>query len=270
VALSAGTKAWWSADSGSGICGGCHGDHPGGTDRSDPVEVAAGIVSPPDRGVAAAGVAGGSARQEYQRLHDRREERIDQKWGRLAGVVKFVSDDPQSTTAWAKGADGERRLAAHLVRALGDRAVLLNDRKVGGTRGNIDHLAIASSGVWVIDAKNYAGMVEHRHIGGWLRSDLRIYVGGRDRTTIADGMGWQLDAVRTALAGAAVPVHGAVCFIEAEWKLFAKPFQHDGVWVTWAMKLAEMIDEPGPLTPAVVTDIADRLASALPPIPPKG
>jgi hypothetical protein len=270
VALSAGTKAWWFADSGSGICGGCHGDHPGGTDRSDPVEVAAGIVSPPDRGVAAAGIAGASARREYQRRHDRREKRIDQKWGRLAGVVKFVSDDPQSTTAWAKGSEGERRLAAHLERALGDRAVLLNDRKVPGTRGNIDHLAIASSGVWVIDAKNYAGMVEHRDVGGWFRSDLRIYVGGRDRTTIADGMGWQLDAVRTELAGTAVPVRGAVCFIEAEWKLFAKPFQHDGVWVTWAMKLAEMIDESGALTPAVVTDIADRLASALPPISPKG
>ncbi|MDQ6616031.1 MAG: hypothetical protein M3083_15155 [Actinomycetota bacterium] len=39
------------------------------------------IVSPPGRCLAAGGVAGGSARQEYQRRHDRREERIDQKWG---------------------------------------------------------------------------------------------------------------------------------------------------------------------------------------------
>jgi hypothetical protein len=100
----------------------------------------------------------------------------------------------------------------------------------------------------VIDAKNYAGMVEHRDIGGWLRSDLRIYVGGRDRTKIAGGMGWQRDVVRTALDGAVVPVHAAVCFIEAEWKLFARPFQHDGVWITWATKLAEMIAEPGPLS----------------------
>jgi hypothetical protein len=68
----------------------------------------------------------------------------------------------------------------------------------------------------VIDAKKYAGIVEHRDVAGWLRSDLRVYVGGRDSTKIADGMGWQLAAVRTALTGAAVPVHGAVCFIESE------------------------------------------------------
>ncbi|MDQ6613442.1 MAG: NERD domain-containing protein, partial [Actinomycetota bacterium] len=67
--------------------------------------------------------------------------------------------------------------------------MLLHDRKVRGTRGNIDHLAIASSGLRVIDAKNYAGMVEHRDVGGWLRSDRRIHVGGRDRTKITGGMG---------------------------------------------------------------------------------
>ena len=60
----------------------------------------------------------------------------------------------------------------------------------------------------------------------------------------------------------------ALCFIEAEWKLFAKPFQQNGVWVTWAKKLAEMIAEPGPLTPDDVTHVADRLATALPPAVP--
>jgi hypothetical protein len=67
--------------------------------------------------------------------------------------------DPQSTRAWARGSEGERRLAAHLLRTVGDRAVLLHDRKVPRTRGNIDHLAIAASGVWVIDAKHYTGLV---------------------------------------------------------------------------------------------------------------
>jgi len=97
--------------------------------------------------------------------------------------------------------------------------VLLHDRKVPGTRGNIDHLAVVASGVWVIDAKNYRGMVEHRDMGGWFRSDLRVYVDGRDRTEVADGMRWQLDAVSTALDGAVVPLKAAVCLIEAEWKV---------------------------------------------------
>ncbi len=216
----------------------------------------------------ATGLAGASAQLKYEKLHQHREQKIDQRWGRFAGVVKFLSEDPQSTRAWAKGSEGERRLAAHLARAVGDRAVLLHDRKVPRTRGNIDHLAIAASGIWVIDAKNYKGMVERRDKGGWLRTDYRLYVGGRDQTKLVDGLGWQIDAVRGALSGADVPINAALCFIEAEWKLFAKPFQHNGVWVTWAKKLAEMIATPGSLTPEDVTQIADRLATALPPVVP--
>lgn len=211
------------------------------------------------------GVAGGSAQREYEKRHQRREQRIEQKWGRLAGVVKFLSDDPQNITAWAKGSEGERRLAAHLQTAVGDRAVLLNDRKVPKTRGNIDHLVVAASGIWVIDAKNYKGMVERRDVGGWFKTDQRLYVGRRDQTKLARGLGWQIDAVHTAFAGRGAPITGVLCFTDAEWRLFAKPFQLDGVWVTWAKKLVEMIAEPGPLTPVDVSNIAERLSAALPP-----
>jgi hypothetical protein len=37
------------------------------------------------------------------------------------------------------------------------------------------------------------------------------------------------------------------------------------VWVTWAKELAEMISEPGPLTPADVIELSERLATGLPP-----
>ena len=268
VDMPAGTTAWWDGAVKAATCGDCHSAETDGTVHIAPPEAvveepAPGLPAPPDTGI-----AGGSAQKEYEKRHQRREERIDKQWGRFAGVVKFLSDDPQSTRAWAKGSDGERRLAAHLLRAVGDRAVLLHDRKVPGTKGNIDHLAIAASGIWVIDAKNYKGMVERRDLGGWFKTDVRLYVAGRDRTKIADGLGWQVDAVRKALGGADVPVTSALCFIEAEWKLFAKPFQQNGVWVTWAKKLAEMIAEPGPLTPDDVTHVADRLAIALPPVVP--
>jgi hypothetical protein len=163
-------------------------------------------------------------------------------------VVKFLSYDSQSTMAWAKGSEGEQRLAVHLVRTAGDRVVLLHDRKVPRTRGNIDHLAVAPSGVWLIDAKHYKGLVELRDKGRWFKTDYRLYVGGRDRTTIVEGLGWQVEAVRSALSGADVIVNAVLCFVEAEWKLFAKPFQLNGVWVTWGTKLAEMIAAPGPLS----------------------
>jgi hypothetical protein len=103
-----------------------------------------------------------------------REARIDAKFGKFAGVIKFLTNDPQSITAWKKGSVGERKLAASLEENLGTRAILLHDRRVPGTRGNIDHLVIAGSGVWVVDAKNYSGLVQLRDVGGFFKIDNRL------------------------------------------------------------------------------------------------
>ena len=175
-----------------------------------------------------------------------------------------MSDDPQSTRAWAKGSEGERRLAKYLLAAVGERAVLLHDRKVPKTSGNIDHLAIAASGIWVIDAKKYKGQVEQRDVGTWFTTDHRLYVNNRDQTKLAEKLGWQIDAVRSAVGDTGVPINAALCFVSSEWKLFAKPFTQNGVWITWPKKLAHLVAEPGPLTPPEVVEIANQLATKLP------
>jgi hypothetical protein len=147
--------------------------------------------------------------------------------------------------------------------ALSDRDVLLHDRKVPRTRGNIDHLAIAPSGVWVIDAKNYQGKIERRHLGGWSKLDNRLYVAGRNRTGLVEGLAWQIDAVRAALGDEHAPIHAALCFTDATWKFFAKPFRIGNVWVTWADALAELIGKPGPLVRQDVLRVATQLAGTL-------
>ncbi len=268
LALAASTRAWWDAEARSTTCLDCTKAESAETPRTEVVaaEETASLPEPPKPSFS--GQAGASAQREYEKRHQRREAKIDQRWGRLAGVVKFLSDDPQSTRAWARGSDGERRLAASLTRRVGERAVLLHDCKVPKTRGNIDHIAIAASGVWVIDAKTYKGLVERRDKGGWFTTDYRLYVNGRDRTKLAEGLAWQVQAVRAALEGSDVPIHAALCFIDAEWKYFAKPFRLRDAWVTWGQKLAEMIAADGPLTEAEVVHIADRLATALPPMVP--
>lgn len=145
--------------------------------------------------------------------------------------------------------------------------MVLHDRKVPGTRGNIDHIAVAASGVWVIDAKNYKGKVERRDKGGWLKTDMRLYVGGRDQTKKVDGLGWQIDAVRKALEGVDVPITPVLCLTNGEgWPLFAKAFKQGGVWVVWPRKLSELIAEPGSLTSGDVVTIASLLAERLPPM----
>ena len=255
VVLPAKTRAYWHRDTHTVICVACHAKPSQELSRpADPVP-----ATELDRGT-----AGRSAQAEFERRHHKREERIEAKFGRLAGVVKFLSDDPQSTKAWASGASGEMRVAQELADRLCASAVLLSDRWVPRTRGNIDLIAIAASGVWVIDAKHYTGKVEHRDRGRWFRTDWRLYVNGRDKTKLVDALDWQIAAVEKVLSDPEAPVHAALCFVGANWGLFSKPFQQAGVWVTWVAKLADMILEPGPLGGDEAQAIAAKLARGLP------
>ncbi|MEW5990840.1 MAG: nuclease-related domain-containing protein [Chloroflexota bacterium] len=44
-----------------------------------------------------------------------------------------------------------------------------HDRRVPGTRGNIDHIIVAPASVFVVDARAYVGLIEVRNYG-WCRS----------------------------------------------------------------------------------------------------
>jgi hypothetical protein len=262
VELVARTNAWWDSEARSVTCESCHASQDAAkTDvHLSSIEVEPSFPIPELQ----IGVAGQSALEEFERRHDAREARIDAKFGRLAGVVKFLTDDPQSITAWKKGSVGERKLAASLEQSLGDRAILLNDRQVPKTKGNIDHLVVAGSGVWVVDAKNYSGLVQQRDVGGFFKVDNRLYVGGRDRTKVIDGLGWQVRAVTKALTGLDVPVSSAVCFTDAEWGWFAKPFTIREVFVSGPNGLARKISETSVISVERIQEIAVHLSGALP------
>lgn len=268
--LAEGTKAEWDSGRRAVTCIPCVAARPApGTRVSTAVASGAALpeaqVTPmPPIDV---GVPGASARKEHARRQAKRERQIEEKWGsgRIGKIAKALSDDPQSTQAWKDGAIGEERVAEILQERLGQSAVLLHDRKVPGTRGNVDHLAIAATGVWIIDAKRYKGKVEQRDKGGWFSSDIRLYVGGRDRSKLVGGMDWQHAAVRAALGEEAVPVHRALTFVGAEWPLFfRKPLRIDGVWVSWPAKLADLIGQPGSLGSDDIGRVARRLAERLP------
>jgi hypothetical protein len=261
-ALAPGTQGWWDPDEKEAICPDCHRfDH--SQQPAAPGEVrseAAAQSETPE-----SGEAGASARRIYEGKRRRREERIEEKWGAAAGLVKFFSKEPQSTKAWVEGSDGERRLATLLAKAVDDEAVLLHDRRIPRSHANIDHIAVAASGIWIIDAKNYKGKVEQRDVGGLFKSDQRLYVDNRDRTKLARGLARQIDAVLEALENADVPIDAALCFVDAEWGFFSRPFRQGGVWITWPKRLCENIAAPGPLSPDDIALFADRLASTLPP-----
>jgi len=279
-ALSPKTRAWWDALAKQVTCAVClpieNSRSPlDGPERAptstitDGTTVKAPATSFAPPAVIDHGTGGISAAHEYKRRHAKHERQIEAKWGtgRIGRIVKFLSDEPQTTMAWAKGAEGERRLARRLNDELADVAVVLHDRKVPNTRGNIDHLVVAPSGIWIIDAKNYKGKVERRDLGGLFATNIQLFVGGRNQTKLVTGLDWQVAAVRAALdpiGFAEAPVHTAVCFTDSEWPMFAKPLQIGGVTVTWPAKLIEAVRTTGPLDTTTIDTLARHLSATLP------
>lgn len=217
------------------------------------------------------GEAGASAADEWRRRHERRETQIRGQHKHLGGLILALTDDPQSTKAWDKGAAGERGLGRSLDGLRDEGFAVLHDRCIPGTRANIDHIVVSPAGVFVIDTKNWNGRVEQRDVGGWFRTDLRLYVGGRDQTKHLAGMNSQLEAVKHALAASAdwrgVPVTGAFCFVSSEnWSLLDRhPLRFGDVYVLWGKALGKLIRAEGPLTSAQIAEIERELAFALPP-----
>ncbi len=213
------------------------------------------------------GVAGRSATEKHDRLVTRREERVTSRWGRHLGrVVLALTDEPASTKAWASGAAGEEALGRALD-GLADVTVL-HDRRVPRTQRNIDHLVIAPAGVFVVDAKNHRGLVAVRDRGGLFRTDLRLYVGGRDHSDLADGMGWQVDAVRAALDAAGLPepppVTPVLCFTRADWPWFRPPSSFRGVLLESPRSLRRLVCGPRVIGAETVALVVRSLATAFP------
>jgi hypothetical protein len=192
--------------------------------------------------VADGGVAGSSARREYERRKATDEERLRQKWGKFGGIAVALSDEKQSTKAWATGAVGEERLGARLDSLASESIAVLHDRRIPGTKANIDRIAITAAGVWVIDAKRYKGKPELRIEGGILRPRVeKVLVGRRDCTKLVDEVLKQMDLVCEVVGD--LPVAGALCFVEADWPLIGGAFATRGVHALWPKRLAKVLAE---------------------------
>lgn len=157
------------------------------------------VACPTTRVEPETGMAGASARREYERRKENRERRLRSDHPRLGGLILALSGDPQSTRAWQGGAIGEELMAQHLAELPGTFRVL-RDRRIPGTRANIDHIAIGPSGVWVIDAKRYRGNRPELEVtrGIFTPRVESFRVGGRDGSKLVLGVRTQVDVVTSA------------------------------------------------------------------------
>ena len=192
------------------------------------------------------------------------EQRTRTKHPRLGGLILALSDEKQSTKAWDTGAIGEERLGNRLNDLASETIRLLHDRRIPGSRANIDHVAVTPTGVYVIDAKRYKGRPSLKIEGGILRARVeKLLVGSRDCTKVVDGVLKQMQIVSDVI-GDQVPVHGVLCFVGADWPLLGGSFTTRGVEVLWPKKLSSKLGTSGPLGPEAIGQIHQALATALP------
>ncbi len=166
--------------------------------------------------------AGASAQARYERSRQKQAERVRRGWPLLVGVtlvlmlgvylfVQAVIDPVWGGVAallmglaslvaidrldvaksWRVGAEGERKTASYLAGLEEGGFIVRHDRRVPGYGGNVDHIAIGPTGVWVIETKSYRGGVE-------VYGD-RLEVNGQPRDKIVDQVYKQAIALQIAL-----------------------------------------------------------------------
>jgi hypothetical protein len=225
-----------------------------------------------------AGTPGASARRLHQVRRLRRERRTRDAHPWLGGLILALTRPPQREQAWASGAMGEESLGKRLNDAVAPTLRVLHDRRITGTRANIDHIVVCPNGVLVIDAKRYVDQRPTREVRGGILTPRveHLRVGGRRRSMLVDGMHRQTVCVAQVLAAAAatssegawlarVPVHGMLCFLDADWPVGGGPFAVQGIQVLWPGRAVSLAREPGPMGAAEVATVHQILRTALRP-----
>lgn len=235
-------------------------------------------------------MAGESARRKYEAIRDERRATLQSGRWILLGIAVIAATvgaiiaqkllgawwlgaplgllpvfnlllPSQREVAWRKGAEGEAAVGRKLD-GLAPTSRALHDRLIPGSRANIDHILVAPTGVWTVDAKNYTGKIETRRRG------TELWVKGRNRSKLLTQAQRQRDVVRGVLARsglANVPVHPSLCFLGVEWPLLFRPTSADGVSLIGPRQLGKLGAGHAVLTPATVDKVTAALDAALRP-----
>ena len=164
-----------------------------------------------------------------------------------------------STTAFAKGADGEVAVAKVLDDLADHGWFALHDRLL--PRGpQLDHLVTGPGGVMTVDAKRYTGALV-------VGRDGSLRIAGRDRSKLLTQARKQSAAITEHLTrhhGHVPPVTPVLCFVGTE-----MPRRHltiDGVHIVTRRELRKLLTNAPPILAATaVNDIAAHLAATLAP-----
>lgn len=191
------------------------------------------------------GIAGGSMRKWYDEEHEK-----DVKWwaGKKEDVVRghpwiypllllgfhIVASDPDRNFTHNKlmGLKGEEAIGLELDRLEKQYNLkILHDRlKRKNSKSNIDHIAITSVGVFVIDTKNYNRKKKITINNGWIFGEppSRLWIGNQDHSDLLEKVLEQVRLVKET--DIQMPVVGILAFHHAKFRpLLWKPKEVNGV-----------------------------------------
>jgi hypothetical protein len=140
--------------------------------------------------------------------------------------------------------------------------VVLHDRRIPRSRVNIDHIAVARSGIWVIDSEHHTGKVA---ISKPLFGQVKLTIAGRDKTKLVESLAKQLALAEAVMPDIApgVPVRGALCFVEAELPVLGR-LTFNGYPLLSTKSLAKRINANGPVSEEDVPVIAAQIGERFP------
>ncbi|HET7488272.1 MAG TPA: nuclease-related domain-containing protein [Acidimicrobiales bacterium] len=169
-----------------------------------------------------------------------------------------------TTEAWRKGSEGEVRTGNTLDRLRDRGYVVLHDRKIPGSRANIDHALVGPTGVAIVENKHYTGRVV-------IDRDAVRYNGRSMEAAIDEA--WREaaaveDVLRTELAARGLRVRPIICVQGASievrgWRSSAVVH---GVRFCSGRRLRDAVTEGRcVLDPAAIAAMSALLESRLPP-----
>lgn len=144
----------------------------------------------------------------------------------------------------------------------------VHDIRVPGTSANVDHVAVAASGIHVIDAKYYRNkQIEVVDRGSFLRRDVQLRVAKRNRTNLVDKLATQILLIDSVTRNAELPtvVTPVLCFVHALWGVFKKEYVLNGVHIVPPPRLERLLRRPGPLGAEQISQVGNLLRERLRP-----
>lgn len=161
---------------------------------------------------------------------------------RIRDGVRTAEPDPVPLTVRAGRAQPRDAIGRVLMAAENRGLVWLGPRTTPEGR-TIDHVAVSPNGVWLVKTEPPAtGRIERRDVGDWFTAEPRLYVGDQDRSDVAVVSAADEASVARALVASpleSLPIYRVLCFADVPPAWIERPFEFQGMWVTWSRHLIE-------------------------------